>query len=103
MGKEYIDLALLMNKEDPLDKVNMQVNKNDPNQFAFLANRTRKITSISEWHYLMGIYVTIYIQAHPEEGPELVTYMNRIYDMWREEPNTYIWRTFDEEFRKGKK
>ncbi len=98
---DYVELSSLAPKDETPASLSMQFANDDPNQVNFTPSKTcRKPASLAEWNYLFFAYASIYLPHHPEEGAQIVTYMQRIADMQKDEPNTYIWRQFDESFRK---
>ncbi len=102
VAKKFIELGSLLPKSRTAkSNVNMQYNQETTN-FEFSSAKTKEPNNITEWVFLFHIYMGIYIAAHPSEAISMLTYMNKIIDMQKEEPYTYYWRTFDETFRRFK-
>ncbi|MCP3890951.1 MAG: hypothetical protein GY702_19070 [Desulfobulbaceae bacterium] len=97
---EYVELSLLAPKDETPASLQMSFLEDEENQINFSAAKSKKPATLAEWSYLFYSYASIYLPHHPNEAAQLVTYMQRIADMHKEEPNTYIWRFFDEHFRR---
>ncbi len=46
--------------------------------------------NFGKWFWMFNVYVAIYIQKFPEEGPQIVTYMDKIYTLSLEKPLSYV-------------
>ncbi len=100
---DYVELATLLPRTEAEPRVSMFMDKVDPSAVGFTSTKTKKTATVAEWNYLFSINTSVYLTKYPEEGSQMVTYMNKIHDMYLADPHTYFWRTFDEEFRRFKK
>ena len=95
---QYIDLGCLAPPSDikPKEQQNLLLSLTNSKP------RFRPPFSIDEWRRWFCIYATIYTTRYYKSAPQLFEYINRIYGLQAKSPNTYIWRLYDEEFRKRK-
>ena len=56
------------------------------------------ITSYWEWLTLFRTYASIYLEVHTHEGAALFTYTERVGEMYRNFPRTFIWLEYDRKF-----
>ncbi|MCP3892333.1 MAG: hypothetical protein GY702_26185, partial [Desulfobulbaceae bacterium] len=97
---EFIDLSQLVTKVDHSSTVNMSYTESLGTQINLAPVKSRPPNTFGEWFRQFNIYVCIYIQKFPEEGPSLITYMDKIYTLSQEKPLSYTWRAYDESFRR---
>ncbi len=97
---EFVDLAQLVTKVDHASSVNMSYTESLGTQINLAPVKTRPPSNFGEWFRQFNIYVCIYIQKFPEEGPSLITYMDKIFTLSQEKPLSYTWRAYDESFRR---
>ncbi len=62
----------------------------------------RPPANIEEWLDWFLTYCIIYSAKYPHSATELFGYIKRIYGLYHKHRNTFIWRLYDEEFRKFK-
>ena len=48
------------------------------------------------------MFIAIYLEKHPEEGPQLMSYMDHIYTLSLERPVSYRWRLYEDNFHKAR-
>ena len=63
--------------------------------------RAKEPKSFSQWLGLFNIFASVYTEQFPSEAPALFTYSTRIQELTLE--GSFIWRAYDDLFRKGKK
>ncbi len=66
------------------------------------STRVRPPANIDEWQDWFRTYSIIFTSRYPYAAPELFGYQKRIYSLYLKNKNTFIWRLYDEEFRKYK-
>ncbi len=93
---EYIELGSLMPKKEIRSS-----NGGDDGQ-STAASKGKAPANIAEWCYLFNIFASVYTQKYPYAAPQLFTYVNKITAMQKRDRYTYIWRYYDELFRKLK-
>ncbi|MCP3891368.1 MAG: hypothetical protein GY702_21255 [Desulfobulbaceae bacterium] len=92
---DYIDLALLRKKlPDPVYRVDNVCPHVIPPQ-----NKLRPPSNISDWVSLFSIYAEIYVQQWTGAAGDMFAYINRIAGLQKTESG-FIWRHYDEQFRK---
>ena len=97
---EYVELAQLITKTDHSNSVNMSYTESTGTQISLAPVKSRPPSNFGEWFRQFNIFVCVYIQKFPEEGPSLISYMDKIYTLSLEKPLSYTWRLYDENFRK---
>ena len=65
-------------------------------------NKVKPPATIEEWRTWFLRYAIVYTSKYLLAGPEMFGYMERIYGLYYRFRNTFIWRLYDEEFRKHK-
>ncbi|MCP3933254.1 MAG: hypothetical protein GY705_29640, partial [Bacteroidetes bacterium] len=63
---------------------------------------TKPASSFDEWENWFLTYCIIYTSSFPYAASELFGYIKRIKGLWLKAKNSFVWRTYDEEFRKWK-
>ena len=89
---QYIDLMSLDNNSD---QNSSQSQGGTPSN-----HKPKKVPNFSEWSRLFHIYCSIYVIKHPESASELFSYVNLIQSLSNRRPISYLWRSYDEHFRK---
>ena len=95
---QYVDLGCLAPRSDIRQKESETFWEKLTNS----SPKYRPPSNVDEWRRWFSTYSAIYVAKYPKSGPEIIEYMNRIYGLHCSRPNTYIWRLYDEEFRKKK-
>ncbi len=65
-------------------------------------NKVKPPANIEEWRHLFLTYAIIYTSRFILAAPEMFGYIQRIYGLYYKYKNTFIWRLYDEEFRRFK-
>ncbi len=99
---EFVEMNVLWDQDELPARVDMSFKEDDYSQMSFSAAKARDPATLTEWSYLFFTYASVYASYHPAEAGGVFTYMRRIADMHRDNPNTYIWRIYDTKFRKAK-
>lgn len=99
-SREYIDLPQLINKEDT--DVAVSIHNGGRPSFSIRQNKSSPPGNIFQWLEMFSTFASIYLEKFPMEGPSLFTYMSKIIDLSRKHQG-YLWRTYDEKFRRVKK
>ena len=89
---KYVDLATLRPKSESKSSPN-------DNQNGASSQNSKQPTSWSEWFRLFVTYASIYLKQFPEECSGVLTYMLRIHNLARKDPQSFVWRDYDEQFR----
>ncbi len=100
--KEYVELGSLVSRNELQSRVNLNTLPGSIHQLSFLPTAAKQPANFNEWTHWFSIFSSIYAERYPEESSEMFSYISRIYDLYREEPYTYNWRTYDELFRQVK-
>ena len=95
-AQNYVELGLLRGKQETRSGNQASNNNSNPNS----ANVPKQPGSWSEWFRLFIVYAAVYLKKFPEEMEGLLSYMLRIHNMARKDSSTYVWRDYDEQFRK---
>ena len=101
-SKEYIELGSLMSKPEGGTAVNMAYAPGYQSHLSFTPAKPRQPATIYEWMSMFSTFSAIYTLKYPEEAPSLFTYILRVMGLTKSHPNSYIWRIYDERFRKLK-
>lgn len=102
-NKEYVDLgALIPKNENNQTKVNFGFAPGYASQMSFTPNKPPLPANVTEWVSWFSTFAAIYTEKYPSEAPYLFTYMQRVINISRSHYGTYIWRTYDEKFRRLK-
>ena len=101
-SKEFIELGSLMSKPEGGSTVNMAYAQGSQSHLSFTPAKPRQPANIYEWVSMFSTFASIYTQKYPEESPSLFTYILRVMGLTKSHPASYIWRTYDEMFRKLK-
>ena len=99
-SKQYVDLKSLSTDPSPASSVVFSVDTSQANPQVSLNRPVKLISNFREWMSLFATYAAVYTSAHPQEAPALFTYMVRIFELSQE--GGYLWRTYDEAFRRLK-
>lgn len=99
-SKQYVDLTSLSNDPSPSSAVVFSFDTSKPNPQLSLKKPVKFISNFREWMSLFATYASVYTTAFPHEAPALFTYMVKIYQLSQE--GGYVWRSYDEAFRKLK-
>ena len=94
-SNQYVDFAALIPRHE--------MSPNQPQTVLpglVFASKPKKLTSFYEWLKAYGVFMAIYLQKFPQDGPHLATYLLRIQSLNNRRPVSYVWRSYDELFRK---
>ncbi|MCP4256220.1 MAG: hypothetical protein GY774_01680 [Planctomycetes bacterium] len=94
----YVDLGCLAPRSD----IKPRENLSPLLQLTTASPKHRPPATIDEWRRWFHVYATIYTSRFNDAAPQMFEYVNRIYGLHAKHPNTYIWRLYDEEFRRYK-
>ncbi|MCP3929541.1 MAG: hypothetical protein GY705_10610, partial [Bacteroidetes bacterium] len=64
--------------------------------------KVKPSANIDEWRDRFTTYAIIYTSRFKKSAPEMFAYTKRIYGLKFRSPNSFLWRLYDEEFRKLK-
>ncbi len=92
---EYIDLGLLLPKQEQSNALNVKYSDGYCPQLSLLPNKVRQPASFREWSYLFHIYMAVYLQRFPLSGVQMATYVNTIDSQQRRDKFKYVWRCYD--------
>ncbi|MCP3890845.1 MAG: hypothetical protein GY702_18525, partial [Desulfobulbaceae bacterium] len=98
---EYIDLGLLASRSEQKPKVNVE-SHDGVSQVSLLPPKVRVPANIDEWRKWWCIYATIYTSRFALATSQMFAYENKIFSYVKRFPGTFVWRLYDEEFRKLK-
>ncbi|MCP4262982.1 MAG: hypothetical protein GY774_36540 [Planctomycetes bacterium] len=99
---EFVELGAMIPKNHLKPKVDMNYAAGAGNQISFTPTQAKQPASFQEWVSWFSIYCSVYTERYPESAPQLFSYINKVLELYRDEPNTYIWRSYDELFRRIK-
>ena len=99
ISDQYVDLTSLL----PRAQQGGFVQLSDSGTLQFNPMRPRAPGSFMEWLKLFCIYASTYVDTHPHYGSQLFSYIIRIATISQENPNSYLWRQYDEDFRRMRK
>ncbi len=68
----------------------------------FPSARPRIAANFDEWLTWFSVYASIYVKRFLGAASGMFSYQNRIYELYKDESNTYVWRHYDELFRHAK-
>ncbi len=97
---EYVDLNSMLPKNDLINSVYMTSQEGVSTNVSLNQKQTKPIGSFGDWFRLFNTYAAIYLEKFPEESSQILTYMDKIYVISLERPLSYVWRTYDENFRR---
>ena len=98
---EYIELSLLAPFNETKDSdINVGYNKGSVSNISLSTAKARKASHIFEWLRWFTTYSAIYTAKYPNEAPALFTYISRIINLHKEDSNGFLWREYDESFRR---
>ena len=95
-AKQYIDLTTMTTTSQ--SSLSLSMSGVNPT-IALNPAKSTPPDSILTWIRLFNTYASVYLQAHPDEGPAMMTYIVRILDMSRNKKG-FVWREYDEQFRR---
>ncbi len=98
----FVELGSLAPRTDVPSRVNFNYVQGSQAQLAFTPSRVKQPANVLEWLNWFCIYSSIYTQRFATASPKMFSYVNRIFELQREEPTTFIWRHYDELFRRIK-
>ena len=101
-AREFIELGSLNKPEANGSSVNMAYSAGSMSQISFTPSKPRPPANIYEWVNLFSTFAAVYTQKYPQEAPQLFTYMQRVMSITRSHPASFIWRIYDERFRRLK-
>ena len=102
-NKEYVDLgSLVPRNETSQTRVNFAFAPGHTSQMSLTPQKPPPPANMMEWVNWFSIFASIYLEKYPGEGPSLFTYIHRVMGVNRSHQNTYIWRIYDEKFRRLK-
>lgn len=101
---DYVELAsVLPTMENYVPSTNINVDKSANNALSITSTRIRKVSNIFEWLQAFHIYASVYTEKFPLAAPQMFSYANRIMSMASDQSlGGFIWRVYDEQFRKLK-
>ncbi len=68
----------------------------------FQTAQPKKAANFNEWLQWFSIYASIFVEEFPGAASQLFHYQIRVFEIYRDETNTYTWRHYDEVFRQHK-
>ena len=92
---EYIELGILKPR-----KVGRSEPKPSTSSGSAAPSDPKQPATFLEWFEWFTTFAAIYCTKQPKESVSLFSYMQLIYGLYQEPPLSYVWRTYDEEFRK---
>ena len=72
---------------------------NPKNLFNQNVNSARQPSSVIEWLEMFNVFASVYCEKYDGAGACLFGYANRIIELQREEPTSYMWLIYDILFR----
>ena len=102
--KQYVDLGSLVPKLDRYGSgaVNFAFSQGNTSHLQFTPNKPPQPSNIYEWINWFGVFAAIYTRRYSAQAPSLFTYIQRVMSLSRSHPNSYVWRIYDERFRRLK-
>ena len=101
-AREFIELGALIHKPETSTSVNMAYAPGSVSQLSLTPARPRQPANIYEWVNMFSTFASIYTHKFPQEAPHLFTYIMRVMGITRSHPSSFVWRTYDEKFRRLK-
>ncbi len=98
----YVELGSLTPRNDFDPKVDVRYAPGVMSQVSLTPARARPPANIHEWIKLFNIFASVYTTQCPKAAPQMFTYVNRIVQLQRKSPQTFVWRFYDEVFRRVK-
>ena len=99
---EYIDLGVLAPRSDSASSLNVRHTQGYNSQVSLTPSRPRQAADIFEWIRWFSIYAAVYTEKWPASSPQMWTYLPKIIRLYKKTPNSFVWRTYDELFRRMK-
>ena len=97
VSHQYVDLMSLQCRAEQGGAFHLYDNGN---ALQFNPYKPRAPANFVEWLKLFCTYSAIYLDAHPEHGAGIASYISRIANMSQKQPPSYLWRQYDENFRR---
>ena len=91
---QYIDL---MSLDSGFDQGGTSASQGGPSTSH---TKIKKVPNFAEWSRLFHIYCSVYVIKHPESASEVFSYVNQIQALHNRRPISFLWRAYDEHFRK---
>ncbi|MCP4261718.1 MAG: hypothetical protein GY774_30080 [Planctomycetes bacterium] len=98
----YVELGSLIPRNENVSRINMRYVPGPNNQIAFTPAQSKQPASFQEWLSCFCIFATVYTEKYKLAAPQMFSYISRVQELSREEPLSYVWRQYDELFRKIK-
>ena len=96
-SREYIDLTSLADHSSP--SVSVSLLSDGKPSIALKPAKTLPPGSFNQWLQLFCTYAAVYLERYQDEASSILTYIIRIFEMSKKHGG-YIWRAYDEGFRK---
>ncbi len=98
----YLELGSLLPKNDFEPRMDFRYATGSVSQFSLTPAKSKPVSNINEWVKLFNIYASVYVIRFPEAASQMFTYVNRVYSLYKRQPQTFVWRFYDEIFRRIK-
>lgn len=102
LNREYIDLGTLIPRNESSQGLNIACAQGYTSQISLTPSRPRQPPNIFEWANWFSTFASIYTQKYEHEAPQLFTYIQRIFGLSRTYQGVFVWRVYDEKFRRLK-
>ena len=94
---QYINLTIL---DKAYDQGGSASNMSGPQAPFTSKQNPKQVATFAEWSRLFHIYCSIYCVKYPQEAVQLFSYVNQIQALHNRRPISYLWRAYDESFRR---
>ena len=99
---QYVELGSLIPRNEYASTVHMAYAPASISQVSLTPTRAKQPNNFAEWLSWFSIYASVYCEQHPAQAPQLFTYISRIQNLSFRRPISYVWRAYDECFRRVK-
>ena len=101
-NREYIELGILVPRSESPQGLNMAYAPGYTSQITLQPAKVRLPPNFFEWVKWFSTFSAIYTQKYPTEAPQLFSYIHIVAGLNRNYASTWVWRSYDEKFRKVK-
>ncbi len=98
----FIDLSIFASKIDLPLRTQSRYLPNLDTHLTYQTQRPRQAANFEEWLTWWSVYASVYTEKFYGASSQMFSYQNRIYELYKDEVNTYVWRHYDFLFRHAK-
>ncbi len=98
----FVDLSIFASKLDLPTRTQSRYLPGLDSHITYQTVRPRQANNFEEWLTWWSVYASVYNEQYYGAASEMFSYQNRIYELYKDEVNTYVWRHYDFLFRHAK-